>query len=112
NQLNAFACIDAVFTQKNNKHASRDPLCEHPKTVFIPESEVKLWEDYVAEVRPSQESKDEHSRSARNDHYEGSLRVPNSVIDACKDSFTAADGTRQKASMQFFDSTDLMGMLC
>ncbi|KAE9388317.1 hypothetical protein BT96DRAFT_1074276, partial [Gymnopus androsaceus JB14] len=112
NQLNAFACIDAVFMQKNNKHASRDPLREHPKTVFIPESEVKLWEDYVAEVRPSQESKDEHSRSARNDHYEGSLRVPNSVLDACEDSFTAADGTRQKASTQFFDSTGLMGMLC
>lgn len=111
-QLNAFACIDAVFTQKNNKHATRDPPREHPKSVFIPESEVRLWEDFVAEVRPPKAKKDENAQSAKDDFCEGPLRVPNSVLDACENSFTAADGTRQKASTQFFDSTGLMGMLC
>jgi len=111
-QLNAFACIDAVFTQKNNKHATRDPPREHPKSVFIPESEVRLWEDFVAEVRPPKAKKDENAQSAKDDFCEGPLRVPNSVLNACENSFTAADGTRQKASTQFFDSTGLMGMLC
>ena len=46
------------------------------------------------------------------DGYEGSLKVPASVLDGCNESFTAADEKRQKASTQFFSDTGLMAMLC
>jgi hypothetical protein len=46
------------------------------------------------------------------DGFENGLKVPRSVLDGCNDSFTAADGNREKASTQFFDSTALMGLLC
>ncbi|KAG6804944.1 hypothetical protein H0H92_001565, partial [Tricholoma furcatifolium] len=50
--------------------------------------------------------------TATDDHYEGTLRVPKSVLDGCESGFTAADSRRQKASTQFFDDTALMALLC
>ncbi|KAG6805675.1 hypothetical protein H0H92_014417, partial [Tricholoma furcatifolium] len=52
------------------------------------------------------------STAADDDHYEGTLRVPKSVLDGCESGFTAADSRRQKASTQFFDDTALMALLC
>ncbi|KAG6906001.1 hypothetical protein DXG01_016385 [Tephrocybe rancida] len=43
---------------------------------------------------------------------EGSLCVPNSVLDGCESGFTATDEGRTKASTQFFDDTALMALLC
>lgn len=108
--MGAIACIDAVFTQKNDKHATRDPPRMHPQSVFIPETEVKAWEDFVSQVRPHRQATPHVS--PQDDGYEGTLKVPNSVLDGCEKSFTAADESRQKASTKFFDSTALMGMLC
>lgn len=108
--MGAIACIDAVFTQKNDKHATRDPPRMHPQSVFIPETEVKAWEDFVSQVRPHHQATPHVS--PQDDGYESTLKVPNSVLDGCEKSFTAADESRQKASTKFFDSTALMGMLC
>ncbi|KAJ3717495.1 hypothetical protein C8R42DRAFT_587027 [Lentinula raphanica] len=112
--LSAIVCIDACFTQKHNKQQHRDPPREHPRTVFVPESDVKSWEDFVARTRPSTEKRrmGKQSTAERVDACEGPLKVPNSVLDECEQSFTAADETREKASSQFFDSTALMGLLC
>jgi hypothetical protein len=70
-------------------------------------------------VRPSRSqarTMNRANRTAENeteeDSYEGPLRVPTSVLNSCENSFTAADGNREKASTQFFDSTALMGLLC
>ncbi|KAJ3793185.1 hypothetical protein GGU11DRAFT_692266 [Lentinula aff. detonsa] len=101
-ELSAIVCLDACFTQKHNKQKYRDPPREHPKTVFIPEDDVVIWEAFVAEVRPPRPAKD----------FEDGLKVPNAILDECERSFTAADGSREKASTQFFDSTALMGLLC
>ncbi|KAJ3710062.1 hypothetical protein DFJ43DRAFT_1162295 [Lentinula guzmanii] len=101
-ELSAIVCLDACFTQKHNKQKYRDPLREHPKTVFIPEDDVVIWEAFVAEVRPPRPAKD----------FEDGLKVPNAILNECERSFTAADGSREKASTQFFDSTALMGLLC
>lgn len=114
--LSTLVCLDACFTQKNNKHKTQDPKHEHPKTVFVPPEDVETWKDFVEEVRPRRDATAKAKKGAGNqdeeDGFEGSLRVPNSVLDACGESFTAADGDRQKASTQFFDSTALMGLLC
>ena len=64
-------------------------------------------EDYVQQCRATTSNTIPHD-----DGYEGSMRVPTSVLDGCNDSFTAADEKRQKASTQFFSDTGLMAMLC
>ncbi|KAJ3725370.1 hypothetical protein C8R42DRAFT_545651, partial [Lentinula raphanica] len=114
NGLNVIVCIDACFTQKHNKQPHHDPPRRHPKTVFVPESHVKTWEALVDRVRPPKENRRQgkDSNSERADRCEGPLKVPNSVLDTCEQSFAAADETREKASSQFFDSTALMGLLC
>ena len=53
-----------------------------------------------------------HAVNAEVDGYEGTLRVPTSVLDECHESFAAADEKRQKASTQFFADTGLMALLC
>ncbi|KAJ3739924.1 hypothetical protein DFH05DRAFT_1529806 [Lentinula detonsa] len=104
---------NACFTQKHNKRSYKDPPRQHPRTVFLLESDVKRWEEIVASLRPPKTMpKTAAGGEAREDGYELSLKVPNSVLDACEASFTAADGSREKASTQFFDSTALMAMLC
>lgn len=114
--LSCLVCIDVCFTQKNNKHSTRDPKHEHPKTVFVDPEEVEVWKDFVEEVRPRKDatakSRKGHPTPDEEDGFEGSMKVPNSVLEACGESFTAADGDRLKASTQFFDSTALMGLLC
>ncbi|KAJ3817139.1 hypothetical protein F5880DRAFT_1493393, partial [Lentinula raphanica] len=105
-------CLDACFTQKNNARSHRDPERQHPRSVFIPESDVATWQHFVESVRPTDPTSKPKKTQEEDDGYEGSLRVPKSVLDACEGSFTAADGARRKASTQFFDSTGLMGLLC
>ncbi|KAE9395278.1 hypothetical protein BT96DRAFT_826488, partial [Gymnopus androsaceus JB14] len=110
-------CIDTCFTQKNNKHRTQDPKHEHLKIVFVPPEEVEIWKEFVEEVRPWRDTSGKAKETTtpnldEEDGFEGSLRVPNSILDACGESFTAANGNRQKASTQFFDSTALMGLLC
>lgn len=103
-------CLDACFTQKHNKQA-RDPKFSHPNSVFISPEEVDAWNERVSAVRPDQAPPRQRS-DEDGDGFEHGLKVPRSVLDGCNDSFTAADGNRQKASTQFFDSTALMGLLC
>ena len=104
-------CVDACFTQKRRKGITggRDPPREHPETVFIPEGDVKAVE---AEVNRLRGSVPHASASPLQDSTEPNLRVPNSVLDGCNDSFKAADERRQKASTEFFADTGLMAMLC
>ncbi|KAJ3715841.1 hypothetical protein C8R42DRAFT_544498, partial [Lentinula raphanica] len=108
----AIVCIDACFTQKHNKRAYKDPVRHHPKSVFLPEAAVNRWEEIVANIWPSAKTKVAAAGEVKEDGFESSLKVPNSVLDACEQSFTAADGSREKASVQYFDSTALMAMLC
>ncbi|KAJ3720315.1 hypothetical protein C8R42DRAFT_582613, partial [Lentinula raphanica] len=103
-------CLDACFNQKHNKQ-TRDPKHVHPRSVFLAEEHVEHWKNVVEEQRPSRHTTNP-ARSSADDEVEEGMQVPKSVLDACNDSFTAADGYREKASTQFFDSTALMGLLC
>ena len=38
--------------------------------------------------------------------------VPNEAIDSCESSYEAADGKKQKASMDSFDDTGVMALIC
>ncbi|KAF8054925.1 hypothetical protein FPV67DRAFT_1598916, partial [Lyophyllum atratum] len=113
-QPHAIVCEDACFTQKRN-HQARDPPHAHPRTVFVDEHDTAQMEDYVESIRPSKARKTKRGRNEaqeEEDGYEGSLRIPTSVLDGCESSFTAADGRREKASTQFFDDTALMALVC
>ncbi|KAJ3816839.1 hypothetical protein F5880DRAFT_1493838 [Lentinula raphanica] len=107
---NFIVCLDACFNQKHNKQ-TRDPKLVHPRSVFLPQEHVDHWQNVVEEQRPSHHTT-KPARNSADDEVEEGMQVPKSVLDACNDSFTAADGYREKASTQFFDSTALMGLLC
>ncbi|KAG6912718.1 hypothetical protein DXG01_012669, partial [Tephrocybe rancida] len=107
----AIVCIDACFTQKRNRQA-RDPPRTHPRTVFIPEADAEAMEKHVEFIRSKRARSIKKPNTEEPDHFEGSLRVPKSVLDGCEAGFTAADSRRDKASTQFFDDTALMALLC
>ncbi|KII82995.1 hypothetical protein PLICRDRAFT_119974 [Plicaturopsis crispa FD-325 SS-3] len=110
------ACLDACFTQKRRKtkDGQRDAHRAHPDTVFMPEEDVEAMRDFVQKTRGSTKTRrgPPAPENSEGDTYERGLRVPNSVLDECKDSFGAADEKREAASTQFFVDTGLMGLLC
>ncbi|KAG6822366.1 hypothetical protein H0H92_013599, partial [Tricholoma furcatifolium] len=90
--FDVIVCLDACFTQKRNRQ-QRDPPLTHPHTVFVNEAQVNQFEAYIESVRPSRAppSKEKRNVPSDEDHFEGSLRVPKSILDGCEASFTAAD---------------------
>lgn len=66
--------------------------------------------------RKRQDKSDYHIPAASaddtEDYIEPHMTVPKSALDACGESFIAADGDRVKASKTFFDDTGLMALLC
>ncbi|KAJ7598253.1 hypothetical protein C8J56DRAFT_1039067 [Mycena floridula] len=113
-EMDAIVCLDGNFTQKRCNGKSGDNSNNfprtHPQTVFVPEEEVKLMAAEVEALCPEQPHQMESTDEA--DGYEGNVRVPRSVLKGCKESFTAADECRTKASTQFFTDTGLMALLC
>lgn len=52
------------------------------------------------------------SAGPADDYVEPRMRIPKSALDACGESFIAADGDRIKASTKYFADTGLMALLC
>ena len=74
-------------------------------------------EEYITSVRPATKSapkvKEKRPDVVRDDGFDRpELKVPRSVLDACQESFTAADEARTKSSVKFFDSMALMALIC
>ncbi|KAJ3509968.1 hypothetical protein NMY22_g16119 [Coprinellus aureogranulatus] len=106
-------CIDACFTQKRRKPSrghGLDPPLIHPRTVFLTEAEILAARILVESARPPQPQSQPAPQSQ--DTMEPGMKLTNSVLDACNESFVAADEKRIKASPQFFAETGLMAMLC
>ena len=59
-----------------------------------------------------QKSSPSNQADRDDNEYVPGMRVPNSVLKECNDSFTAADDRRVKASTLFFADTGLMAILC
>lgn len=83
----------------------------HPDSVFLSDTKIREMEEYVKDLR-SRSPQQRPRLTAPDDHCEDGLKVPNSVLDGCQDSFAAADEKREKASTQFFKDTGLMALLC
>lgn len=82
---------------------------------------LEQWEAKIASMRPSRAPAKnttgetvEHDNSlpTEEDKLEPGMKVPNSVLNSCGNSFIAADGDRVKASSQFFPDTGYMALLC
>ena len=117
--MDAIVCVDANFTQKQRKSQGKAwvPPRQHCESVFISPTEVGEMENLVDEIRNPQ-SGDAGVRARNQGHinsepdFEPGLRVPTVILDACNDSFVAADSNRVKASTSFFADTGLMALLC
>jgi hypothetical protein len=70
-------------------------------------------EEEVNDLRPSKAKSQTTEQPAQmSDGYEGSMKVPISALNECRESFLAADEKRQKASTQFFSDTGVIALLC
>ncbi|KAH6909713.1 hypothetical protein BKA70DRAFT_1425430 [Coprinopsis sp. MPI-PUGE-AT-0042] len=106
--------LDANFQQKRRRPGrgvQREPPFAHPNTCFLSAEEVKLAKDHVEECRPDR-STNSKPASNEDDRKEPGMKVPNSVLSGCHDSFTAADEKRRKASTTHFADTGLMALQC
>ncbi|KIJ11573.1 hypothetical protein PAXINDRAFT_31481, partial [Paxillus involutus ATCC 200175] len=116
NNVDVIVCIDACFTQKRSRNA-RDDVTQDPpnptQTNFISEFDVKAMEAHVELCRNANGTrKRSQVLAADGDEYENGMKIPISVLDACGDSFIAADEKQEKASTRYFADTGLMAMLC
>ncbi|KAL0571410.1 hypothetical protein V5O48_010561, partial [Marasmius crinis-equi] len=110
--FDAIFCVDACFTQKHNK-GSRNPPKQHPDMSFLLEQELEEMEAYVESIQPSKPKTSTRTKLPLTEDYRiPFMKVPNSALADCKESFTATDDRRQKSSTQFFDCTGVMGLLC
>jgi hypothetical protein len=116
--VDAIVCVDANFSQKRRKSQGNAwvPPRQHCESVFISPTEVGEMEALVDETRnPKHGGPGVKARNrGYNDEpdFEPGLRVPTVILDACNDSFVAADSNRVKASTSFFSDTGLMALLC
>ncbi|KAF6744756.1 hypothetical protein DFP72DRAFT_1078101 [Ephemerocybe angulata] len=108
-------CLDACFTQKRRtpvRGVGTDPPLRHPRSVVLTEEEVLKAEEEVERRRPSRQPPPIGNPTTTADKVERGMKVPASVLDACNDSFKAADEKRTKASTKYFADTGLMALLC
>ncbi|KAF7314817.1 hypothetical protein MKEN_00956100 [Mycena kentingensis (nom. inval.)] len=110
-------CIDACFTQKIQALFGRnfDPARVHAYSVFIERELARVYEEYVEGARSAGGNKSKKARvdpEEEEDSYIGNMRVPESTLHGCSDSFRAADEKKGKASSRFFSNTGLMCMVC
>jgi len=108
-------CIDACFTQKrstNPRGATGSDPPNPTSSFFLPTDDVKAMEDFVQRCRGGGRQARASRAEPDEDCYEEGMHVPVSVLNACGDSFIAADEKREKASTRFFTDTGLMALLC
>ena len=108
--------LDACFSQKRRRAAN--DFCDahrvHPKTCFLSEEAVKAAEQWVEQLRPSKQKgpAQQGGNDDQDDVVEDGMKLPNSVLESCQDSFKAADERRMKASTRYFADTGLMALVC
>ncbi|KAH6886085.1 hypothetical protein BKA70DRAFT_1123273 [Coprinopsis sp. MPI-PUGE-AT-0042] len=113
-RTDVIVALDANFQQKRRqpgRGVQREPPFTHPNTCFLSDEEVKLAKDHVEKCRPNVPSNNKSSTD-KQDEKEPGMKVPNSVLSGCHDSFTAADEKCHKASTTHFADTGLMALQC
>ncbi|KAF8120229.1 hypothetical protein EV363DRAFT_1191626 [Boletus edulis] len=89
---------DGNFHHRHRRSAGDSPSFYDP-TYFLPKQQV----DEIGAHIEKQRKKPHNTRKPI---------VPDEAIDSCEASYEAADGKKQKASMESFDDTGLMALIC
>lgn len=103
--------LDACFTHKRRTPArgtGRDASFRHPSSAFLSEQEVEAARVLVELARPTGPEVPHDEEDAK----EVGMKVSRSTLDACSESFKAADEKKVKASSKFFADTGLMALIC
>lgn len=90
--------MDGNFHHQHRRSAGDSPAFYNP-AYFLPKSQVDAMGIHIGQQwkKPSKPWK---------------TTVPDEAIDSCKSSYEATDGKKQKASMENFDDTGLMAIIC
>jgi hypothetical protein len=113
--VDVVVCLDANFIQKRRKPAQgsgRDPPLAHPASAFLLEDSISSAKHMVETAWAQPASSAARAQQANDDSFEPGMKVSANTLDACMESFTAADEQRTKASTQFFADTGLTALLC
>ncbi|KAG6369896.1 hypothetical protein JVT61DRAFT_13361 [Boletus reticuloceps] len=89
---------DGNFHHRHRRSAGDSPVFHQPR-YFLPKAQVDAVGKRIEQARKQPSS----SRRAR---------VPNEAIDNCQSTYEAADGNKQKTSMESFDDTGVMSLIC
>ncbi|KIK81307.1 hypothetical protein PAXRUDRAFT_156387 [Paxillus rubicundulus Ve08.2h10] len=88
-------------------------LQNHTQTMVISEFNVKAMGACVEECcHDNGTQKRSQALATNGDECENGMNIPIAVLDACGDSFIAADKKQGKANTCYFADTGLMAMLC
>lgn len=89
---------DGNFHHHHHRSAGDSPSFYDP-SYFLPKRKVDLMGAHIDQQRKKL-------------HKSHKIPVPDEAIDSCEASYEAADGKKQKASMDSFDDTGLMALIC
>ncbi|KAF8452432.1 hypothetical protein L210DRAFT_3383491, partial [Boletus edulis BED1] len=89
---------DGNFHHRHRRSAGDSPAFYQPR-YFLPKSQV----DAVGKRLEQARKRPSGSRKAR---------VPDEAVDNCESTYEAADGHKQKTSMESFDDTGVMALIC
>lgn len=89
---------DGNFHHRHRRSAGDSPVFHQPR-YFLPKSQV----DAVGKRLEQARKRPLRSRRAR---------VPDEAVDNCQSTYEAADGNKQKTSMESFDDTGVMALIC
>ncbi|KIJ65276.1 hypothetical protein HYDPIDRAFT_89158, partial [Hydnomerulius pinastri MD-312] len=90
---------DGNFHHRHCRSAGSSPFFYYKPAYFLPKSQVDTVGTHIDKQRK------------KSPQTPKSL-VPDEAIDSCESSYEAADGKKQKASMDSFDDTGLMALIC
>ena len=111
-QKQDFADAETNF-QKSADLSKAEPMARvYLRLSVAQDNEKKYAEALVNAARPPRTAPTATTSTTNSEVVEEGMKLPRSVLDACLDSFTAADENRVKASTKFFADTGLMALLC
>jgi hypothetical protein len=89
---------DGNFHHRHRRSAGNSPPFHDPD-YFLPKHQIDMMGTHITKQR----KKPLQARTSP---------ILNEVIDSCESSYEAADGKKQKTSMESFDDTGLMALIC
>lgn len=89
-----------------------DPRLPANRSRRLPRSDLEDAQKNAARLRSRKAASKEAAPVNMPDVVEDGMKVPNSALDGCENSFTAADEFREKASSRYFDCMGLAAMVC